>query len=217
MNGEPAGTIFPAVIQRRIGKVWNEFATAREFTRLSCARLPRSTAIYFGGAEATQSSLEAAHKEEFVKYIDNPKLGPAEWMKDALNANYACARDPRAACIPADSPACELKGTLVNDVNQQPVKSVTAEDLRTRMEARENAVLPDAREPAELSSELGHLPGIRNVPISEVSKRLGQLAPFEGQTIVTMCRPGGRAHTAAQILGTAGFKNVLVLAGGMVA
>ena len=31
---------------------------------------------------------------EFVKYCDDLRLGPAEWMKDVLKANYACAKDP---------------------------------------------------------------------------------------------------------------------------
>jgi rhodanese-related sulfurtransferase len=35
--------------------------------------------------------------------------------------------------------------------------------------------------------------------------------------LVTICRSGGRAHSAAQILMQAGFKHVYVMAGGMMA
>jgi hypothetical protein len=32
-------------------------------------------------------------KEEFVRYVEDLKLGPADWMKDVLKANYTCLRD----------------------------------------------------------------------------------------------------------------------------
>ena len=49
---------------------------------------------------------------EFTSYINDLKLGPADWMKDVLKANYRCATDPSSAWIPTDVPACEIKGTM---------------------------------------------------------------------------------------------------------
>ena len=78
-------------------------------------------------------------------------------------------------------------------------------------------LLLDVREPSELSGELGHLDQIVNIPVGAISKRLTELEPYRQQEIITICRSGGRAHTAAQILIQAGFPLVQVLAGGMTA
>jgi glyoxylase-like metal-dependent hydrolase (beta-lactamase superfamily II)/rhodanese-related sulfurtransferase len=161
--------------------------------------------------------LKPRSKEEFVKYVEDLKLGPAAWMKDVLKANYSCALDPGAAWIPADLPACELQGTLTPGVNEQPVASVEPQELKRRLEAHESMLLLDVREAGELSGELGRLDKIVNMPIGTLSMRLEELEPYRSQEIITICRSGGRAHTAAQILAQAGFRQVHVLAGGMTA
>jgi rhodanese-related sulfurtransferase len=76
-------------------------------------------------------------------------------------------------------------------------------------------VLLDVREARELEEEPGSLPGIVHIPIGSLSARLGELDSFRDREIVTLCRMGGRAHTAAQILLAAGFADVAVLEGGM--
>ncbi len=151
--------------------------------------------------------LKPRSKDEFVRYVEDLKLGPADWMKKVLKVNYACARDPRAAWVPVDVPACEVKGTL--SVNDQQVANIPPEELKQRPDP----VLLDVRESKELEGELGHLPGIKHIPIGSLTSRLSELDP--DREIVTICRTGGRAHTAAQILMQVGFKKVKVLEGGM--
>lgn len=161
--------------------------------------------------------LKPRSKDEFVKYVEDLKLGPADWMKDVLKANYSCALDPKAAWIPADLPACELKGTLPQGANEQQVASISPEELKRRLEAHEPMLLLDVREPGELSGELGRLDKIVNIPVGTLAKRLEELEPYRPQEIITICRSGGRAHTAAQLLAQADFRRVRVLAGGMTA
>jgi glyoxylase-like metal-dependent hydrolase (beta-lactamase superfamily II)/rhodanese-related sulfurtransferase len=161
--------------------------------------------------------LKPRTKEEYIDYLDGLKLGPAEWMKDVLKANYACARDPKAAWIPVDVPACEVKGTLEHGVNDQQVASIPVGELKRRLDTDKAPVLLDVRESEELKGELGHLPGIKHVPIGDLSKRVAELEAGKDKEVVTVCKSGGRAHTAAQILMQAGFKHVYVLAGGMTA
>lgn len=156
-----------------------------------------------------------ATKEAFVRYLEDLKLGPAEWMQDVVKANYACAQDPQAAWIPVDVPACEVKGTLAAGVNDQQVASMPGEELKRRLDAGKAPILLDVREAKELEGELGHLPGILHIPIADLSTRLTELEAHKEQEFVTVCRTGGRAHTAAQILRQAGFQRVYVLAGGM--
>jgi len=155
-------------------------------------------------------------RETFVQYLEDLKLGPADWMKDVLKANYVCARDPQAAWIPADSPACEVKGTMDVTANEVQVVAISPLELKQKMQSDNPPVLLDVREPEELGGSLGHLPGNVNIPISSLAHHLNELIPYKNQEIVAVCRLGGRAFTAAQILGVAGFQKVKVLDGGMI-
>jgi glyoxylase-like metal-dependent hydrolase (beta-lactamase superfamily II)/rhodanese-related sulfurtransferase len=161
--------------------------------------------------------LQLRTKDEYARYVEELRLGPAEWMKDVLRANYACARDPKAAWIPVDVPACEVKGTLAVGVNEQQVAAMPVAELKRRLDAGQAPVLVDVRETHELRDELGHLPGIRHIPVGSLSSRLVELEPDKDREIVTVCRSGGRATTAAQILQQAGFTHVQSLDGGMTA
>jgi rhodanese-related sulfurtransferase len=170
-----------------------------------------------GTQKSTNPHLVKRSKDEFIRYIDDLRLGPAEWMKDVLKANYACARDPKAAWIPADTPACEVKGTMDQSVNELQVSSVPVEVLKQKLRSGEKPVLLDVREEKELAGPLGHLEGITHIPIGSLSLRLGELEGYKGKEIITVCRSGARAHTAAQILSAAEFPRVSVLVGGMIA
>jgi rhodanese-related sulfurtransferase len=141
-------------------------------------------------------------------------------MKDVLKANYACALDPKAAWIPVDTPACEVKGTLDVVVNEVEVISILAPELRQKLVSDNPPMLLDVREKYELSGELGHIEGILHIPIGSLARQLEELeaeASGKQKEIVTVCRSGARAYTAAQILGRAGFSYVRVLEGGMIA
>ncbi len=165
----------------------------------------------------TNPHLEPRGKEDFIHYLDDLRLGPADWMKDVLNANYACARDPKAAWIPVDAPACEIKGTLDEGVNEIQVSSITAPILKQKMGAASSPVLVDVREPYELEAELGHIEGVLNIPIGELSARIDELENSREREIVMVCRSGARAHAGTQILTKAGFPSVSLLCGGMLA
>jgi len=161
--------------------------------------------------------LKPRSKEEYVKFLEDLKLGPADWMKEVLKANYACARDLNAAWIPVDAPACEVKGTLAHSANDLQVATIPPQEVKRRLDEHRTLVLLDVREEQELIGELGHLPGVKHIPIGNLSGRLPELEAFKAADLVTICRSGGRAHSAAQILMQAGFKNIYVMAGGMTA
>jgi rhodanese-related sulfurtransferase len=71
------------------------------------------------------------------------------------------------------------------------------------------------RDLQELSGELGHITGVTNIPVTKLSHRLSELETYRDREIVAICKAGGRAHTAAQILMQAGFPKVQVMMGGM--
>jgi len=160
----------------------------------------------------TNPHLKHMSKEEFTSYINDLKLGPADWMKDVLKANYSCSTDPNAAYIPTDVPACEIKGTLGAGAENVTIEFISKEALSSLP----SALLIDVREPSELNDALGHIEGVVNIPVGQLSHRLDELSGYKNKPIVSICRSGGRATTAAQVLMSAGFENVKVLEGGMI-
>ncbi len=172
-----------------------------------------------GRQKQSNPHLKSRTREEFVHYLEDLRLGPADWMKDVLKANYACARDPQAAWIPVDMLACEVKGTLDIGVNEVDVVSITVPELREKIASDHPPVLLDVREKYELTGELGHIEGILHIPIEALAHELDELESTvsgKQREMVVVCRSGARAYTAAQILGQAGFSNVHVLEGGMI-
>lgn len=162
-------------------------------------------------------NLKPRTKQEYIDYLEGLKLGPADWMKDVLNANYACARDPNAAWIPVDVPACEVKGTMALGANDQQVAGIPVEEVKRELDAGAPLFMLDVRDPHELREELGHIQGVVNIPVTKLTHRLAELDRHRDRKIIAVCKTGGRAHTAAQILMQAGFSKVHVMVGGMTA
>ncbi len=81
-----------------------------------------------------------------------------------------------------------------------------------RVIGQSDVVVVDVRKRSEWSA--GHLPGesIRNIPLQELSQRLGELPA--GKRIVVHCQGGGRAAIAASLLTANGFPDVCNLSGG---
>ncbi len=161
--------------------------------------------------------LKLPSKQAYVEYLESLQLGPADWMKDVLKANYACARDPQAAWIPVDVPACEVKGTLARGANDQQVAAIPVQQVQEQLKSEKPPIILDVRTPEEFTGELGHLPLALNIPVTDLAKRLDELEANKSNEIITVCKSGGRAHTAAQILMQAGFPHVHVMMGGMLA
>ena len=172
-----------------------------------------------GEQKKCNPNLQPRTKDAYIKWLTGMKLGAADWMKDVLKANYACARDPKAAWIPVDAPACEIKGTLSPGINEQPVPTIPVSEVKRRIKSNQLAgtIILDVREPAELKGELGVIQGVLNFPVGQIIQRLNELEKHKETEIITVCRGGGRAHTAAAILLKAGFKKVFNMSGGMMA
>jgi sulfur-carrier protein adenylyltransferase/sulfurtransferase len=81
--------------------------------------------------------------------------------------------------------------------------------------AMAGARLIDVREPHELEGELGHLPGVENVPLATIAAAAARWR--RDQPILVICRSGGRSGRAAETLVGMGFTRVTNLRGGMLA
>ena len=105
--------------------------------------------------------------------------------------------------------------TMALGANDQQVAGIPAEEVKRELETGTRLFVLDVRDPRELKEELGHITGATNIPVTNLAHRLAELEPYRDREIVTVCKAGGRAHTAAQILMQAGFLKVHVMMGGM--
>lgn len=100
------------------------------------------------------------------------------------------------------------------------IKEITPDELKAKIDAKENFVLVDVREASEY--EHGHIGGAHLVPrgIIEAAadtnypKHYPALSGARDQQVVVYCATSGRSAMAAAVLQMMGFKNVINLAGG---
>src|SRR5262245_6137492 len=169
-----------------------------------------------GSERRMNPRLQLRTREEYVNWLSNLSLAPADWMLKVLEVNYACSQDPGSARIPVDVPACQVKSALSLGVDGQPVKTISVEEARTLLNSDATAHLVlDVRNPDEYIGELGHIPGSLLIPVAQLPHRLAELQNYRQRQVICICKAGGRAHTAAGILMQAGFPSVVSVAGGM--
>ncbi|MEO6264338.1 MAG: rhodanese-like domain-containing protein [Luteimonas sp.] len=83
----------------------------------------------------------------------------------------------------------------------------------TALVNRDNALVVDLRPLADF--EKGHIPGARNVQMSQFDPENKQLAAARSLPVVLVCKTGQTAGGAARRLRKAGFEQVYVLDGGI--
>jgi molybdopterin/thiamine biosynthesis adenylyltransferase/rhodanese-related sulfurtransferase len=91
------------------------------------------------------------------------------------------------------------------------VPSVSVQELKRKMDARERLTLVDVRESWEY--DIAQITGSRLIPLGELEERLSEL-PREG-ILVIQCHSGVRSEQGARRLQQAGFANVYNLEGGI--
>lgn len=90
------------------------------------------------------------------------------------------------------------------------IENVPAENWESWV-AETGALILDVREPFEW--EQGTLPGATLIPMNEIPARLGELDVE--QTLLVVCRSGGRSHQVAMYLAANGYAKAANMAGGM--
>ena len=85
----------------------------------------------------------------------------------------------------------------------------------TLMINRQDALVLDVREPAEF--EKGHVIGARNVPLSQLEERAGEIQKHKTKPVIVICASGNRSRSALGSLRRLGFEQVFELGGGVAA
>ncbi len=92
--------------------------------------------------------------------------------------------------------------------------SVSAREAWELLSRDSSAVILDVRTPEEFFGETGHLEAAVLIPVSELERRIAELAPWKSRTIVVYCRSGRRSRNAATLLAREGYR-ALNLEGGI--
>jgi adenylyltransferase/sulfurtransferase len=94
------------------------------------------------------------------------------------------------------------------------IPQVTVEQLKKKLDAKENIFVLDVREPHEVP--IANI-GAPLIPVGSIESRIAEIADHKNDEVIVHCRSGARSQKAALALKAAGFTNVSNLAGGILA
>lgn len=106
----------------------------------------------------------------------------------------------------------KLRARRAATASQGPTLSV--DELHRRYRADGIRIL-DVRTPEEFRGPLGHIDGAENVPLAEFNQRIAALMSHRDQPVALVCRTDRRSAQAQSLLLQAGFRQPLLVLGGM--
>jgi sulfur-carrier protein adenylyltransferase/sulfurtransferase len=106
---------------------------------------------------------------------------------------------------------CGIPQADAEAAKELDVPTITAVELKSKLDRKDKFVLVDVREPYEY--EICNIPGSKLIPLGELPARLSELDSAD--EIVLHCKVGGRSAKALRILQDAGFRKLSNLQGGI--
>jgi sulfur-carrier protein adenylyltransferase/sulfurtransferase len=162
-------------------------------------------------------SIQAAEAIKWILQAGSPLRGRLLRI-DALRMQFdelTVARDPACPVCGdhptirelADRPACQRDSKEANTVS---VPEISVKELKRRLDAGDDIVVLDVREPHE--ARIATIGGVL-IPMGELPARVHELDAKK--EIVVYCRTGSRSTRVVEFLQSSGFDNVLNLKGGI--
>lgn len=156
------------------------------------------------GAEKTGNPRIAGKtRAEYIQIMNNLHLPLPERIQEVLQINQSEIEDDN------------IKFPSIAQLNQ--VMQLDTDEVQSMLEAPHAPLLIDVRETTEIHGELGHIAGMRHIPLSELPQQADSLKAYQTQPLILVCRSGVRSTTGAAILTGLGFEKVFNMKGGMVA
>ncbi|HED11433.1 MAG TPA: rhodanese-like domain-containing protein [Caldithrix abyssi] len=87
-------------------------------------------------------------------------------------------------------------------------RNISPQEVKAKIENKEDIVLLDVRTPGEFNGPLGHIDNAILIPVQELGSRIDELAPYKDKEIIVYCRSGNRSRAATKILLKNGFNAV---------
>ena len=159
--------------------------------------------------------LQAIETIKLIVGIGEPLVGRLLHF-DALKVKFRelnLRRDP-------ECPVCGENPTIFSPIdyeqfcgagNEDAIPTMSAHELKRKMDAREPFELIDVREVFEY--EIARIDGAKLIPLGEIAERVSELQ--REQPIVVHCHSGQRSAQAVRLLRQRGFANVYNLEGGI--
>jgi sulfur dioxygenase len=141
---------------------------------------------------------------DFTGHMNNLNLPHPKLIAVAVPANMRSGQ-PEGGLLPPETPGwapLTLRFSGVWEIEPMAL-----------LEHGAKAQILDVREETEFIDRLGHLPGARLLPLSQLKDHLDELD--KERPVVAVCRSGVRSAQACVLLAKAGFGQVANLAGGM--
>jgi len=91
--------------------------------------------------------------------------------------------------------------------------TITAEELKARLDADDKPYMIDVREDEEVAQ--GMIPGAIHLPMGQIPGRMGEI-PQDGE-VIFICRSGNRSGQVCEYLRMMGYDSPVNLTGGMLA
>jgi rhodanese-related sulfurtransferase len=101
---------------------------------------------------------------------------------------------------------------LYNRLTNTGIRSVTAAQAQDLIQDSGVLIL-DVRTPHEFRE--GHIKGAKLLPVTEISGRIAEIAPWKDRKVLVYCRSGSRSVAACRTLDKNGFKRLTNLNGGI--
>lgn len=93
--------------------------------------------------------------------------------------------------------------------------TITVQELKSRLDNGEKLNIIDVREPSEYAE---YNMGAKLIPLGQIANmQLDELEDLKNEELIIHCKMGGRSAQACMILESAGFTNVVNVAGGILA
>ena len=154
-----------------------------------------------GDEKRSNPRLAGRSREEYVRLMNGLGLPLPEKIQEALQANQSSIDDDSMRFPP------------LSQLSQ--VDQLTPRQVHGELSSANPPLLIDVRQPDEYAGELGHVPGSRLIPLSELAARVKEIAGHKSKEIVCVCRAGVRSTTAVAMLTGLGFERVRNMKGGM--
>jgi len=172
-------------------------------------------------------SLQALETLKLIIGVGDPLIGRLQ-LFDGLNFRWqelklrkdpqcvVCGENPTVTELIDYEQFCGVPAIEGPDSGEQTgVPSITAKELKERLDQGDRIVLLDVREPFE--HEIANLDslGAKLIPLAELPDRMSEIDPYA--EIVVICRVGGRSAKAVKQLHAAGLRRARNLRGGIIA
>ena len=159
------------------------------------------------------------------KILGGQAVGPGDTIKRidviATALSFGASTDALAnidlAYAPPYNSAMDPLHNAANVIRnkQKGVASLTPQEVKQKIDNKENFILLDVRAQAEWNAQHIDAPQVKLLPLPELRKRISELP--KDKEIVVLCRTSLRAYQALRILAGDGYKDVKFMDGSITA